>query len=128
LEKYPGTGGERLGKKNNGRELSIMSARAADAMRGKDIVIYNVADRSDLCDYLVIITVESRVQARAVIEEIVKINKRKFGESPFSREGSDESSWFVLDYVDSIIHIFSPPARVYYNLEGLWGDAPIVKF
>jgi ribosome-associated protein len=47
---------------------------------------------------------------------------------PRSVEGQREASWIVADYLDVVLHVFTPEARDYYRLEELWGDVPSVEF
>ena len=46
------------------------------------------------------------------------------GEKPIRREGEDEAGWWLLDYVDVVVHVFGEEERAYYDLERLWRDAP----
>ena len=50
---------------------------------------------------------------------------REKGIRPSHREGTDESSWILLDYFDVVVHVFRGEARQFYALEKLWGDAPV---
>lgn len=63
----------------------------------------------------------------AIFDEIVQILK-KSGIAPAHREGTAESGWLLLDYMDVIVHIFAPAERVYYNLDEMWREArPVVR-
>lgn len=111
----------------NGREIAQRAARIADEKKGADIVIYDLRGLSDVTDYFVIITVQSRLQARAVlaaIEEEMKAHRVL----PLGVEGRAGSQWILLDYADAVVHVFSPELRAYYALESLWGDAPKVPW
>ncbi|MCZ7647130.1 MAG: ribosome silencing factor [Planctomycetota bacterium] len=106
-----------------GREIALQAARAADEKQAERIVVYDLRGLSDVADYFVLATVQSRAQARAVLREVEEV-LRKEGARPMAREGSNDAQWQLLDYVDAVIHVFSAELREYYNLESLWGDAP----
>ncbi len=61
--------------------------------------------------------------ANSVEKEIYKIDKQK----PWHKEGSNNKSWVLLDYVDVVTHIFSNDSRIFYGIEDLWADAEITK-
>jgi ribosome-associated protein len=112
---------------SDGIKIAQLAAMVGDEKRAENIAIYDVRGYSDLCDYLVLMTVDSRAQANTIINDLQRRARTTHHEKPLAVEGSRESRWFVLDYIDVIVHIFSPDAREFYNLEGLWGDAPSVK-
>ncbi|MCX7805357.1 MAG: ribosome silencing factor [Planctomycetota bacterium] len=111
----------------NGREIAILAARLAEGKKAENIVVYDVRGAMDLTDYLVIATVHSRHQARAVADAVRRETARH-GCRPLGVEGYPDSQWILLDYVDAIVHLFSPDLRAYYSLETMWGDAPKVDF
>lgn len=111
----------------SGRQIALLAARAADAKRAGDIVIYDLRGISDVADYFVIATAASKLQARAISGELEKELKRR-GVKKLGREGAAGSQWILLDYTDTVIHILSPELRAYYSLESLWGDAPKVEW
>jgi ribosome-associated protein len=111
----------------NGRELSQFAARLADEKKGSDIVIYDLRGVSDVTDYFVIATAQSRLQARAIAAGIEKTLKDQ-GVLKLGLEGGGDTQWILMDYGDAVIHVFSPQLRDYYSLESLWGDAPKVPW
>ncbi|GMV79351.1 MAG: ribosomal silencing factor RsfS [Planctomycetota bacterium] len=111
----------------DGRDIALYAARAANDKMAEDIVVYDLRGLSDVTDYFVIASVQSKLQAKAVLRGIEDI-LRPQGERPMSREGSADGQWQLLDYVDVVIHVFSTEMREYYNLEALWGDAPQVEW
>ena len=56
--------------------------------------------------------------------EAIEDSIRELGEKPIRREGEDEAGWWLLDYVDVVVHVFGEEERAYYDLERLWRDAP----
>ena len=111
----------------NGREIAQRAARIADEKKGSDIVIYDLRGLSDVTDYFLIVTVQSKLQARAVVAAMEEEMKAR-GVLPLGVEGAAGSQWILLDYADAVIHVFSPELRAYYSLESLWGDAPKVPW
>lgn len=74
-------------------------------------------------DWFVILTGASTRQTRAIVEEIQR-GLRQEGERPARVEGEQQGEWILLDYLDVVIHVFTPSAREFYRLETLWGDVP----
>lgn len=79
-----------------------------------------------LADYFVICSGNSTRQVKAIADEIdYKLNAGRV--LPHHVEGVSECRWVLMDYSDVVVHIFEAGAREYYDLEGLWGDAPVVS-
>ena len=78
-----------------------------------------------LADYFVLCDGTSTRQINAISDDLLK-ELKKAGSKSAIVEGTPESGWVLVDFGDVIIHIFSPEQRVYYRLEELWQDAPIV--
>ncbi len=77
-------------------------------------------------DFLVICTGQNPRQAAAIYDEVHMRMKHDVRLLPHSVDGQRESTWIVADYLDVVLHIFTPEARSYYRLEDLWGDVPSV--
>lgn len=108
-------------------ELSRVAWSAADDKKAEDMVLLDLTDLSDVCDYFLIFTASNARQLDAVvdaIEEKVRINCNL---KPLGREGRAGASWVLLDYGPLVVHAFLPEAREFYRLERLWGDAPRVE-
>ncbi|MEA4884913.1 MAG: ribosome silencing factor [Clostridia bacterium] len=105
--------------------LGVARVAAACALEKKalDVVIMDLSSVSFMADYFVVCTVNTDTHARAVREEISE-RLEGVGLSPRKRDGSDSSGWIVMDWGDLIVHIFRGSERQFYDLEGLWGDAP----
>ena len=78
-------------------------------------------------DYFVICTGRNPRQTKAIWDEVHGRMKRDDGVLPATVEGAGEGTWIVGDYLDSVLHVFTPEARAYYRLEELWGDVPSVS-
>jgi ribosome-associated protein len=78
-------------------------------------------------DYFVICTGQNPRQTKAIFDEVHTALKRESRTLPVSVDGADEAKWIVADYLDVVLHVFTPDARDYYALEDLWGDVPSVS-
>lgn len=105
------------------KDVALSAAYAADAKKADDVRVLDLTALSDVCDYFVIATGSNTRLADAVIDEIEEKVAASCGEHPFSIEGRDEKTWILMDYGSVIVHVFTPEAREFYNLEKLWGDA-----
>lgn len=98
---------------------------AALSKKAEDTVVYEISKVSDVADYFVICTAGSQPQIRAILDEI-EVTLGKIGVRPLQIEGAAASQWVLIDYEDVIVHIFRKEAREFYNLDGLWGDSPVL--
>lgn len=105
------------------RGFLIEAARLLKDLHCEDIVLFDVQGLSDLTDYILIATGTSDRQIKGVAAQMTDLATER-GFERFGSERDADSTWLVLDFVDSIIHLFEPAARAHYDLEMLWGDAP----
>jgi ribosome-associated protein len=106
------------------RQLLETSVKAADDKRAEDIVVLNMQGISLISDYFIICHGNSDKQVQAIAREM-KEKAMEHGRMVKRMEGFDEARWILLDLGDVVAHIFHRDERSYYNLERLWGDAPI---
>ena len=118
------TAGETL---PSSRDVAIAAARAAAAKQAVDIVVLDVAAIIVITDAFVICTAASERQIKTVIEEI-EHQVAELGAKPVRREGEQGAGWWLLDYVDVVVHVFDEEQREYYDLERLWSDAPRIAW
>ena len=78
-------------------------------------------------DYFVLCTGQNTRQTKAIYDEVHEQLKRHERTIPHSVDGVAQGSWILADYLDVVLHIFTPEARDYYRLEELWGDVPSVE-
>ena len=93
--------------------------------KGYDVKILDLSKVASFADYFVLCTADSDTQVKAISDEVER-KLREEGVNSWHREGYESLSWVLLDYVDVVVHIFKKDARQYYNLEKLWGDAPVI--
>lgn len=87
------------------------------------MVVLNVGEFTDIADYFLICSGDSERQVKAISDHI-ETALQKEQETPFSVEGLSYLNWVLMDYNDILVHVFKQEARLFYNLERLWGDAP----
>jgi ribosome-associated protein len=78
-------------------------------------------------DYFVVCTGQNPRQTKAIFDQVHERLKREERLLPRSVEGDAEARWIVADYLDLVLHVFTPEARSFYRLEDLWGDVPAVE-
>ena len=105
----------------------LIAVRAAESKKATDIRVLNLTGITSFADYFVICTGANQRQIQAISDEVNLQMKRQAGELPISLEGYNQAEWVLADYGDLLIHIFSPKARDYYDLERLWRNAKPVE-
>ncbi len=78
-------------------------------------------------DFFVVATGRNPRQTKAIFDEVHARLKKDDGMLPRSVEGQAESTWIIADYLDLVLHVFTPEARHFYALEELWGDVPAIE-
>ena len=94
--------------------------------KAKDIKAYDVRGLTLVADAFVLCTATSEPQFRAVING-VRSQMRNIGVKPLNVEGAVHGGWTILDYSTIIVHVFREEARTFYDLDGLWADAPEIE-
>lgn len=94
---------------------------ALDDKRATDIVVLDLHEVSDTLDWFVVASGESSLQLKA-LEDAVRERMKESGRLPRGVEGPS-LRWVLLDYGSVVVHVMSPEARAFYDLEGLWADA-----
>ena len=103
-----------------------IAVQAAEDKKGTDIRVLDIREISIIADYFIICSGGSAPQVRAIAENIEE-SLEKEGTFVARREGFREGNWVLLDYGDVVVHVFQHAERQFYNLERLWGDAPVVR-
>jgi ribosome-associated protein len=116
-------------KLNNDSELNDLIIESIREIKGKEIVKIDLRKLHDAStDYFIICSGESTTQVRAISENITKKVKQNLKELPLNVEGKTESRWILLDYFNTVVHVFHPESRLYYELEELWSDGKITEY
>lgn len=108
---------------SNPLDTALLIAAASDEKKAYDIVVLDIRELTYITDYFVICSGSNPAQVNAITDGITE-TLAKSGIHPSHIEGQAEARWVLMDYGDVVVHVFDERARVYYNLEKLWGDAP----
>jgi ribosome-associated protein len=100
-----------------------LAIRTIQAHKGLDVVVLTVKELCSFADYFVIVSGTSRRQVLALTQNLQE-DLAQAGAKPLGVEGVTEGLWVLLDYNAVVIHLFYQPLREFYNLEGLWAEAP----
>lgn len=109
------------------RKLAQRCRELAEDRKAEDIAVLDVRKLSSVTDYFVIISALSDPHLRAIAQEIEVQLKDRSGLHPNAVDGTAAAGWVVIDYFDVIVHVMRRDVREYYDLEGLWNDAPLVR-
>jgi ribosome-associated protein len=106
-------------------DLVRVAARAADDKQGFDQVALDVSGPLPLADVFLLVTGRNERNVQAIASEIEE-KMIEAGAKPLRREGRAEGRWILLDFGDVIVHVFHEEERLFYSLERLWKDCPVV--
>ena len=105
-------------------QMAAAIADIASDRKAVDIVQLDLRGMVGYADYFVICSGRSDRQTRAIHDAIHLEMKANHALLPRRVEGLPEARWILIDYLDVVVHIFTPDTREYYRLEQLWGEAP----
>ena len=109
------------------RQFAVEVARMLADTRCHNVVVMDVTGLSPVTDYMVVATGTSPRQMRTACDDAEELGEPN-GHRPLSRSEDGAGTWILMDFVDVVVHVFSQEARMYYDLDGLWGDAPRVTW
>ena len=107
-------------------KLAETIGETALTKKAEDVVILDIRGITSIADFFVIASGASDTHIKSITEEIVRTLKGE-GIHVWHIEGTAGARWILLDYVDIVVHIFHHEARMFYQLEKLWGDAPMKR-
>jgi ribosome-associated protein len=108
-------------------KILLEAAELASDRKALDIVALDLRGMVGYADYLLICSGRSDRQAKAIHDAIHAGLKERHRLLPRRVEGFTEGRWILLDYLDVVVHVFTPETREHYRLEQLWGEAPHVE-
>lgn len=114
----------REGGVDDPRALAVRIAEIADGLKAQDIVLLHVADAVGYADWFVLATGNTDRQTKAIHDAVLKEIKDVDRVIPKRVEGVTEATWILMDYLDVVLHVFTPDARDFYRLDRLYGDVP----
>ena len=109
-------------------QLAITIAAHAADRKAIDIVSLDLRSVAGYTDFFVICSGNTDRQTKAIHDGIHAGMKAEHGILPRRVEGLTQARWILMDYLDVVVHVFTPETREYYRLEQLWGEAPALEF
>jgi ribosome-associated protein len=110
----------------NPLDKALLSVNIILERKATDPVLFEVGRLTTITDYFLIASGTSSRQVQAIAQHLERRMKEE-GFIPFGIEGERDGHWILLDYGDVVVHIFYQPVREFYDLEGLWVEAPRVE-
>ncbi len=105
------------------RPTAVAIAKAGLDKKAEDVTVLDVRGLTSYADYFVVMTADSDRQASAIADHVDDEMKR-LGVSKVNVEGYETGRWILVDYGDVVAHVMNKESRGFYDLEGLWADAP----
>jgi ribosome-associated protein len=105
--------------------LAVEAASAASEKLADDILAFDVSEQLAIADVFVLCSAPNDRQVRAVVDAVEERLAAQ-GVKPTRREGQQAGRWVLLDYLDVVVHVLHAEDRVFYGLERLWKDCPLV--
>ena len=102
-------------------------AALAQEKLAEDVLILDMRPVCTFTDFFVICSGRNPRQTAAIWDEVHGRMKKEHDLLPRTIDGVPEGTWILADYLDVVLHVFTPEARTYYKLEDLWGDVPAVE-
>jgi ribosome-associated protein len=110
------------------QELAGEVCRLAADKKAGDVLEIDLRGIVGYTDFFVICSGNTERQTKAIHDGVLEGIKREHGIAPRRVEGLTQGAWILMDYLDVVVHIFTPLTREFYRLEALWGEAPVRKY
>lgn len=104
--------------------FAMRLAELADSKLAIDVTVLDMRELVSYTDFLVICSARNERQSAAITDQVRISLKAADGTLPSGVEGKGEMGWLVMDYLDCVLHVFTPEARERFALEELWHEAP----
>lgn len=102
---------------------------AIQDIKGKNILKLDLRSLDDApADFFIICEGDSSTQVKAISDNIGRKLREKMGLHPNHTEGVEGAKWVLVDFFDTVVHVFYPETRAFYEIEELWGDAKITQY
>lgn len=109
------------------REIALAAAQASADKLATDVVLLDVSERLVITDVFVIASAPNERQVESIVDAVEE-RLRRDGVKPIRREGERDGRWVLLDFGDVVVHVQHTEERLFYGLERLWKDCPIIPF
>jgi ribosome-associated protein len=107
-------------------EKALLLTRFALDKKACDLIVLDVHEHTSIADYFIVCSGRSDRQVQSIAQGIEE-NAAEEGLRPYAVEGAQRGHWALIDFSDVIVHVFYEPLREFYDLDGLWGQAPKAK-
>ncbi len=111
------------------RATKVTARKVAGFARDKkaaDLMIMDLRKVTDMTSFFILCTGDSGPQVKAIADNVLE-QADKSGMEVYNVEGYESLRWVLIDMIDIVVHVFQPEVRGYYQLERLWGDAPVER-
>src|SRR5205809_585033 len=105
----------------------MAAMQAALEKKALEPVLIDVTAEGTYTDFILVVSGRSDRHVQAVADGVLETLKKQQGMAPLGVEGKRDGQWTLIDFGDLIVHVFYHPMREFYDLEGLWADAPRVQ-
>ncbi len=114
--------------KNNTDALISKIIEGIEEVKGQHTTIIDLREiENAVFQYFIIADGTSNTQVNAIADSVRKTVSKELHQKPWHIEGTDNSEWILMDYVDVVVHVMQKATREYYDLEELWADAKIMQ-
>ena len=114
------------------KDTAVLNDLIIDAIqdiKGKHIKVLDLRKLEDAsADFFIICEGDSTTQVKAISDNVYQRVKDELGLLPSHREGVLGAKWVLVDYFDTVVHVFHPETRAFYDLEDLWSDAIVTEY
>lgn len=110
------------------KQFALFLAECLAEKKAEDVAILEVTQTLGYTDFMVIAGARNPRQLSAMVNHAEQRVKQTLNRLPFGTEGRQGGAWALLDFGDVVVHVFRGEERLYYDLEGLWAEAPRVPF
>ena len=108
------------------KEKAIALAHAAQEKKAQNTELIEIKALSDIADYFLVCSTDSDRGVKTIVDNVEQ-KLKQMGERAIGVEGYTEGRWVLIDAADVVVHVFYEPLRKFYDIEGLWIDAPRIK-
>ena len=110
------------------KELALLLADALDSKQAREIIILEVEELVGYTSYFVLCSGRSERQVQALVDHARRHLRTEHSVRHLGLEGLEKGRWALIDFGDVVVHVFKEDERDFYDLEGLWQDAPRVEW
>lgn len=108
------------------RAVALLTLEAALDKKGLEPVLIDVSAESSYTDYILVLSGRSDRHVQTIADAVEEAMARTYNRAPLGAEGKTDGRWVLIDFGELVVHVFYHPLREFYDLEGLWCDAPRV--